>query len=162
MPYPTLFNPMQYPNGQTNPMNFGNGSNGFQMPNIASAQQVQQRPFIFGRVVNKIEDITPNDVPMDGTFGYFPLSDGTAIIGKSWNSNGTINTIKYCPVDTDTNDISSNSQLDELKDYLDKKFESLKRSNYIPKKKGGYRNDRSSKSGFNGNSEQSTDSKQPS
>lgn len=53
------------------------------------------RPMLIGKVVNKIEEVTPNDIPMDGSFGMFPLQDRSMIFLKRWNSDGTITTEKF-------------------------------------------------------------------
>lgn len=39
---------------------------------------------IFGKVVQNESQITPNDVPMDGTIAMFPLQDFSKIIAKQW------------------------------------------------------------------------------
>lgn len=50
-----------------------------------------------GRVVGGPHEVTPNDVPMDGSAAFFPLSDGTAVIAKAWRPDGTIGTVRYVP-----------------------------------------------------------------
>lgn len=76
--------------------------------NYAQAlQQVQpQMPVqnlgINGKVVPAVENITANDVPMDGSVAFFPKQDMTEIYAKSWNADGTIRTIVFKPVSSDT------------------------------------------------------------
>lgn len=53
------------------------------------------RPMIIGKVVNRIEDVTPNDIPMDGSYGIFPMQDRSMIFLKRWNADGTISTEKF-------------------------------------------------------------------
>lgn len=70
-------------------------------------QQVQpQMPVqnlgINGKVVPAVENITANDVPMDGSVAFFPKQDMTEIYAKSWNADGTIRTIVFKPVSSDT------------------------------------------------------------
>ena len=70
-------------------------------------QQVQpQMPVqnlgINGKVVPAVENITANDVPMDGSVAFFPKQDMTEIYAKSWNADGTIRTIVFKPVSRDT------------------------------------------------------------
>lgn len=38
---------------------------------------------------------------MDGSFSWFPMADGSAVIGKRWNSDGTIQTVRYAPESTE-------------------------------------------------------------
>lgn len=70
-------------------------------PYVPTASQPQQQQPTYtksgltGRVVNKLDDILPNEVPMDGTSSLFPLQDESAIYLKSWNADGTIRTIRY-------------------------------------------------------------------
>ena len=69
-------------------------------------QQVQpQMPVqnlgINGKVVPAVENITANDVPMDGSVAFFPKQDMTEIYAKSWNADGTIRTIVFKPISSD-------------------------------------------------------------
>ncbi len=59
---------------------------GSQTPNTG----IQKPPAMSGRVVSQEADITPQEVPMDGSFSWFPMADGSAVIGKRWNSDGTM------------------------------------------------------------------------
>lgn len=52
------------------------------------------------KYINSLEDVTPSDVPMDGSSSFFPLIDGSTIYVKHWNSDGTIETIKYIKEET--------------------------------------------------------------
>lgn len=62
-------------------------------------QQFQQVPNgISGKVVPAVENITANDVPMDGSIAFFPRQDMSEIYAKSWNADGTIRTIVFKPV----------------------------------------------------------------
>lgn len=64
---------------------------GSQTPNTG----IQKPPAMSGRVVSQEAEITPQEVPMDGSFSWFPMADGSAVIGKRWNSDGTITTLRY-------------------------------------------------------------------
>lgn len=50
---------------------------------------------IFGRIVTSENDITPNEVPMDGTVSLFPMADYSKIFAKQWNPDGTIKTTVF-------------------------------------------------------------------
>ena len=74
-----------------------------QQPQIEQVQPVnqlqQQMPRgINGKVVQSVEMITANDVPMDGSAAFFPMQDMSAIFAKSWNADGTIKTIIFKPI----------------------------------------------------------------
>lgn len=70
---------------------------GMQMP-LANQQTMPQQPAgINGRIVQAVENINANEVPMDGSMAFFPKQDLSEIYVKGWNANGTINTIVYKP-----------------------------------------------------------------
>lgn len=58
----------------------------------------QQPQGIIGRVVNDFNEITANDVPMNGVSAVFPKSDMSEIQLRTWAANGTIQTITYKPI----------------------------------------------------------------
>lgn len=79
------------------------------MDRLASLQQYQQSlqpnpmPYqqfqgLNGKVVDSLECVTANDVPMDGSFAIFPKKDMSEIYVKSWTPNGTIATVVFKPV----------------------------------------------------------------
>lgn len=70
---------------------------GIQMP-LTNQQAMPQQPAgINGRIVQAVENINANEVPMDGSMAFFPKQDLSEIYVKGWNANGTINTIVYKP-----------------------------------------------------------------
>ena len=70
---------------------------GMQIP-LTNQQAMPQQPAgINGRIVQAVENINANEVPMDGSMAFFPKQDLSEIYVKGWNANGTINTIVYKP-----------------------------------------------------------------
>ena len=67
----------------------------------------QQIAGINGRIVQAVETINPNEVPMDGSVAFFPKQDLTEIYAKSWNADGTIRTLTFKPVLNDKTDVLS-------------------------------------------------------
>ena len=67
----------------------------------------QQIVGINGRIVQAVETINSNEVPMDGSVAFFPKQDLTEIYAKSWNADGTIRTLTFKPVLNDKTDILS-------------------------------------------------------
>lgn len=67
----------------------------FQSPNIPNSQTTS----VFGKYVNDIQEITENDIPIDGSMAIFPKSDGSCIytVRKSWDNNGSFRTSMYVP-----------------------------------------------------------------
>lgn len=89
--------PMQNPYADR--MNFlQNYQQSLQQPMQMNQQPMpQQTVGINGRVVQAVENINANEVPMDGSMAFFPKQDMSEIYVKGWNANGTINTIVYKP-----------------------------------------------------------------
>lgn len=57
----------------------------------------QQIAGINGRIVQAVENINANEVPMDGSMAFSPKQDMSEIYVKGWNADGTIKTIVYKP-----------------------------------------------------------------
>ena len=53
-------------------------------------------------VVQAIENVTADCVPMDGSAAFFPKQDLSEIYVKSWCADGTIRTLTYKPVQPNT------------------------------------------------------------
>ncbi len=93
-----VYNP-QYQNYQSYQPQYQQNILPTQMSGTSQQQQFQQMPTgINGKVVPSVENITANDVPMDGSVAFFPRQDMAEIYAKSWNSDGTIRTIVFKPV----------------------------------------------------------------
>ena len=71
----------------------------FQQPDQIQQSQTmpQQIIGINGRMVQAVENINANEVPMDGSMAFFPKQDLSEIYVKGWNADGTIKTIVYKP-----------------------------------------------------------------
>lgn len=50
-----------------------------------------------GKSVESIDVVKAMDIPLDGSISYFPLTDGSAIITKQLQQDGTSKTIVYKP-----------------------------------------------------------------
>lgn len=75
--------------------------NQIQQP-IQLMQQNQQQNFnpaniLQGKSVDSIDVVKAMDIPLDGSISFFPLTDGTAIITKQLQKDGTSKTIIYKP-----------------------------------------------------------------
>lgn len=108
-------------------------SDQIQQPQI---QQAMPQPIgINGRVVQAVENINANEVPMDGSMAFFPKQDMSEIYVKGWNADGTIKTIVYkpytAPKDNQTVNSMSNAEnakftlSDESTQLFLNKFEEL-------------------------------------
>lgn len=81
----------------------------FQQPEVPAQQVQQQTPQaqqmprgLNGMVVQAIENVTADCVPMDGSAAFFPKQDLSEIYVKSWCADGTIRTLTYKPVQPNT------------------------------------------------------------
>lgn len=92
----------------------------FQQPRMQQSQIEQMQPVnqfqqqmprgVNGRVVQSVEMITANDVPMDGSAAFFPMQDMSAIFAKSWNADGTIKTVIFKPINETAHQNSAQNQ----------------------------------------------------
>ena len=53
-----------------------------------------------GKSVDNIEVVKATDIPLDGSVSYFPLVDGSAIVTKQLQPDGTSRMIVYKPIET--------------------------------------------------------------
>ena len=76
--------------------------------------QTQQPMGIAGRTVQSVEQITANEVPMDGSLAFFPRQDMAEIYAKQWNADGTIKTVIYRPVIDNSVNSHGNNQNQQI------------------------------------------------
>ena len=53
---------------------------------------------LLGKSVDSVEVVKAMDIPLDGSISYFPLTDGTAIVTKQLQQDGTSKTVVYKPI----------------------------------------------------------------
>lgn len=66
-----------------------------------STQPVQNMQQLQGKLVDNIEVVKALDIPLDGTTSYFPLTNGSAIITKQLQQDGTSKIVVYRAVEDD-------------------------------------------------------------
>lgn len=96
---------------------------------------VQQPLSLNGMMVQSIETITADAVPMDGSAAFFPKQDLSEIYVKSWNPDGTIKTLTFRPIE---NSSPVNNNVEEQINALIVKVNDLETS--INKIQNGKRN----------------------
>lgn len=85
------------------------------------------RHILPGKSVNNLDEISPDDVPSDGSFAVFPKSDASCIYVKYRNSLGIITTETYVPKETeeeipeitDPSDVTMTEISDKLNTVID-------------------------------------------
>lgn len=94
--------------------------------------QMQMPVGLNGKIVDSVEQITANDVPMDGSVAIFPKKDMSEIYLKSWTPNGTIATVVFKPaLDEQTNSVSAQPEMkigmdNEVTEVFMQRFDELK------------------------------------
>lgn len=98
---------------------------GKQTQNPYQNQQINRFQSIPGRLVNNLDEITPQEVPMDGSVSLFPQADYSAIYAKTWTKDGTIATVKFIPEQPQME--PQKSPLEERLDRIDQRFDKLEK-----------------------------------
>lgn len=57
---------------------------------------------LLGKSVESIDVVKAMDIPLDGSTSYFPLTDGSAIVTKKIQTDGTSKTIVYKPIEEES------------------------------------------------------------
>ena len=87
-------------------------------------QNIQQTPATInstglqGKVVDSIDVVKAMDIPLDGSVSFFPLTDGTAIVSKKLQSDGTSKMIIYKPVDEEKQEVSRYATFEEMNELF--------------------------------------------
>ena len=77
-------------------------------------------------VVQTIENVTADCVPMDGSAAFFPKQDLSEIYVKSWCADGTIRTLVFKPVEITGNTNKNDSGMHENATAIfEKRFDEL-------------------------------------
>ena len=81
----------------------------------------RQQQGLQGKSVDNVEVVKATDIPLDGSISYFPLTDGSAIVTKQLQQDGTSKTIIYRPSDEKEEKVSKKYiTADELDEALKK------------------------------------------
>lgn len=82
-------------------------------------QTTLKQNYLLGKSVESIDVVKAMDIGFDG-INYFPLMDGSAIITKQIQMDGTSKTIIYKPIDEPKQDTIKYATTDELQEVLEK------------------------------------------
>lgn len=88
--------------------------------------QPMNRPFVpmtqnqlGGRMIEKENEVTPNEVPMDGSIYLFPMADYSCIYAKQWRNDGSgVDTITYVPLVSDVEQVNSQENANAVQEIL--------------------------------------------
>ena len=65
---------------------------------VQSTYKPQNMITLQGKVVDSLDVVKATDIPYDGSVSYFPLTDGSAIITKQLQQDGTSKLVIYKPI----------------------------------------------------------------
>ena len=86
-------------------------------PYIQTMQPISN-PTLLGKTVESVDVVRAMDIPFDGSISYFPLTDGSAIITKQLQTDGTSKTIIYKPVVEDKKDAVQFATLEDIENAI--------------------------------------------
>ena len=87
-------------------------------PYIQPVQQPTSQVGLLGKVVDSIDVVKASEIPMDGSTSYYPLSDGSCIVTKQLQSDGTSKMVVYKPAQEDKKDTVQFATLDDIQDAI--------------------------------------------
>lgn len=87
-------------------------------PYIPTIQPINNPTSLLGKAVESIDVVKAMDIPFDGSISYFPLTDGSAIITKQLQTDGTSKMVVYKPVQEDKKDAIQFATLEDIQDAI--------------------------------------------
>lgn len=73
-----------------------------------------------GKIVDSIETAKNQDIQLDGSISYFALTDGSAIVSKQLQADGTSKTTIYRPISEEQVELPKYATLDDIKKEIEK------------------------------------------
>lgn len=80
---------------------------------------------IQGKVVDNIDVVKATEIALDGSISYFPITDGSAIVTKQLQTDGTSRIVVYKPVVGETPKSISTDELNKEINDLKKQIEEI-------------------------------------
>lgn len=81
-------------------------------------QTIPVQTGLLGKVVDNIDVVRAMDIPLDGSTSYFPISDGSSIVTKQLQTDGTSKMVVYKPAQEDKKDAIQFATLDDIQDAI--------------------------------------------
>ena len=81
---------------------------------------------IQGRIVDNVDVVKATEISLDGSVNYFPLADGSAIVTKQLQQDGTSRMIVYKPVINEAPKYITNDDLNNEVTSLKQQIEELR------------------------------------
>ena len=80
--------------------------------------QLTKPTTLLGKAVESIDVVKATDIPLDGSISYFPITDGSAIVSKQLQNDGTSKIIVYKPAKEDKKETIQFATLDDLQEAI--------------------------------------------
>ena len=87
-------------------------------PYIPTIQPINNPTSLLGKAVESVDVVKAMDIPFDGSISYFPLTDGSAIITKQLQTDGTSKMVVYKPVQEDKKDVVQFATLEDIENAI--------------------------------------------
>lgn len=87
-------------------------------PYIPTIQPINNPTSLLGKAVESVDVVKAMDIPFDGSISYFPLTDGSAIITKQLQTDGTSKMVVYKPVQEDKKDAVKFATLEDIENAI--------------------------------------------
>lgn len=92
---------------------------------VATQMSIPTRSVLNGKQVESIDVVKAMDIPMDGSVSYFPIADGSAIVSKQLQLDGTSKTVIFKPSLEDTKESPKYVTFDDLEEAIKKLQDSI-------------------------------------
>ena len=87
-------------------------------PYIQPVQQPTSQVGLLGKSVDNIDVVKAMDIPLDGSVSYFPLTDGSAIVSKQLQTDGTSKIVVYKPTQEDRKEAIQFATLEDIQEAI--------------------------------------------
>lgn len=75
---------------------------------------------LLGKIVDNVDVVKATDIPLDGSTSYFPLADGSAIVTKKLQTDGTSKTIIYKPTEEEKIEAPKYATIEDIEKEISK------------------------------------------
>lgn len=103
------YQPQRFQNAEQQPM----------MTQFQQPMQLTKPSYLLGKSVDNIDVVKATDIPLDGSISYFPLTDGSAIVSKQLQNDGTSKIVVYKPTQEEKKEAIQFATLDDLQEAID-------------------------------------------
>ena len=101
------------------PQRFQNAEQQPIMTQFQQPMQLTKPSYLLGKSVDNIDVVKATDIPLDGSISYFPLTDGSAIVSKQLQNDGTSKIVVYKPTQEEKKEAIQFATLDDIQEAID-------------------------------------------